>query len=65
MFYGILKRMNDSLMDASPVKDKVKVHLLRGFIDPSQDIRQDLLAYMQRVENLTDNIYERVTTLLK
>ncbi|KAI9317523.1 hypothetical protein BX666DRAFT_1857295, partial [Dichotomocladium elegans] len=63
-YYSFLQTVDNDLMDSSPLKNKIKVSLLKGLTDPNEYIRMNLATYLKSQFGLNDNIFERLKTVL-
>lgn len=52
-------------MDTSELKDHIKALLLRGLVDPAEDVRKSLTSYLQTRFELSNNIYERLKGIIQ
>lgn len=66
MYYTFLETVNDNLMDTpTPLRSNIKACLLRGLTDQSEAIREGLAAYLRKIFDLNDNVYDRLKAILK
>lgn len=52
-------------MDTSELKNRIKALLLKGLVDPAEDIRKAMMAYLQTHFELSSNVYERLKGIMQ
>ncbi|CAO3576402.1 unnamed protein product [Absidia cylindrospora] len=64
-YYTLLQILYDNYQDIAPFGDEIKLEMLRGLVDNSDDIRNNVGMYLRNKFGITNDIYQRTKIILK